>query len=244
MRVSTLLKRKRDKLDALTGMLLGDGFIEKGTSRMGIQHSIKQREYALFKRELLELIFKRDVHTKEYLQARWPNIRLRVTHPYLKRLRQRMYTTEGDKQISRGVLNQLGPIGLALWYLDDGSLVLHKKINGEIDWREGVLCTDCFSLETHQEIVEWLRQRYDIEAKIFLTKGKYYRLRFNATNLTKLFKIIAPYVPPSMFYKIDMQYKFPQRLYAKRPKWTMTQPVLTGDSERLAEMSSPVVNNE
>ena len=94
--------------------------------------------------------------------------------------------------------------------MDDGNLNLHKNRflkNGErtIRNRSITIATNCFSYEDHLEIKKWFGIRHGIDAKIYKQRNGY-RTVFNATGSNKLIEIIRPYIIPSMYYKIDMQY--------------------------------------
>ena len=223
-------------------MVLGDGYLEEcnGRSRLALQHCWAQREYLRWKCELLTKIFDAAPHYTEYPHARWPNVRGRTRNQdVLQRLREQFYVS-GRKTITDAGLNTLTPCGIAIWYMDDGSLAIHRHPDGRPAWREGILSTNCFSVEEQNRIRAWFKRRYDIELRLVRVR-QYTRLRFNAQNANRLFKMISPYVPASMAYKLDMEYVYTLReQYAERstgrPKM---RSVLTGDSERPAEMPGP-----
>ena len=195
---------KKDILGALTGALIGDGYARR--NQLVIQHSIKQKEYLLYKTELLNPDNKYKQHITEVMDTKYPYIRLFHHSKATGRLREKLYV-DGKKKLTVGILNQLQPIGLAIWYMDDGNLTLHKYPNGGIKSREVYWATDSFDYEDHLLFQSWLKRVYDIDMKINqYKKGKYYRTVLNATNANKLFDIIRPYVIPSMLYKIDMCY--------------------------------------
>lgn len=53
-------------------------------------------------------------------------------------------------------------LSLAVWWLDDGSLVAKGK--------QGVLCTDGFTEEEVKKIVQYLRVRWGIETKAYIVR--------------------------------------------------------------------------
>lgn len=241
LRAEALVQSKRDRLGILTGMVLGDGHIEEhfGHCRLALQHAWGQRDYLLWKRELLTRIFGESPHYAEYPKAKWPNVRTRTKNSdILKRLHERFYCV-GRKTITDAGLNQLTPCGIAIWYLDDGSLAIHRHPDGRPSWREGLLCTNCFTVAEQNLVRAWFKRRHDIEMKLVRMR-QYVRLRFNAANANRLFKLIDPYVPTSMRYKLDMEYVYSLReQYAERstgrPKM---RSVLSGDGEKLAETTN------
>lgn len=94
---------------------------------------------------------------------------------------------------------------LAIWWCDDGSLVNHTK--------QGVFCTDGFSLKDIQVLDRYLKKVWGINTAIFPVKKKdgteRYRLWIRSVNDLKAFlKIIIPYIPvKSMLYKVLILYK-------------------------------------
>lgn len=90
------------------------------------------------------------------------------------------------------VLKDISPLGLAIWYQDDGSLRQNKYI---------CIYSNAFTQEEHVKIITMLKERFDIEAKIGISKKKYYYLRMDAANSAKFLDLVSPYMHPSMQYK-------------------------------------------
>lgn len=196
--------KRKDILGVITGSLLGDGSARG--NQLTIQHSMKQKEYLLHKACLLNSNKEYPQHIIEKTDIKYPYIRMFYHNSAVGRLREKLYV-DGKKVLTEGILNQLGEIGLAIWYMDDGSLTLHKYPNGIIKSREVYWSTENFDLDSQLILQSWLKRKYNLDVKIVLYKqGEYYRTVFNATNANKFFDIIKPYVIPSMFYKIDMCY--------------------------------------
>lgn len=122
-------------------------------------------------------------------------------------IRRNLYS-DNRKKISLKYLNELTPLSLAIWWMDDGNLSVSKKN------RYGKLATECFNYEEHLLMKKYFKDKWDINVQIKLEKGKYYFLRFNVTELKKLISIIYKYVceVPSMTYKIDLDYKYDGRI--------------------------------
>jgi hypothetical protein len=108
------------------------------------------------------------------------------------------------KRFSRQILNYLTPLGIAIWYMDDGSLSL-KKREGKVHGREIHLNTYC-SLEEARIIQVYFEEVWDVAWTIVPNKGLF-RLRMGSNEAKKLFKIIEPNVVPMMKYKTDLGYK-------------------------------------
>lgn len=112
-------------------------------------------------------------------------------------------TADNEKKISRSWLNELDPLGLAVWWMDDGSLVVNTT--------KGVLCTDSFSYEEQVILQTYLAEEWGINVKIKPVKGRKGHNRLHITSVTelkKLLRIIAPFIPvESMLYKVLVLYK-------------------------------------
>ena len=122
-------------------------------------------------------------------------------------IRRNLYSNN-RKKISLKYLNELTPLSLAIWWMDDGNLSISKGN------RYGKLATEWFNYEEHLLMQKYFKDKWDINVQIKLEKDKYYFLRFNSTELKKLISIIYKYVCeiPSMIYKIDLDYKYDSRI--------------------------------
>ena len=197
------MKYPKKKTGIITGMLLGDACIEK-SGRLTMGHSINQKEYLLYKMDRLKYFFnfhyseKSVGKDKKYIQV-YAQTKI---YPYLKLMRKIWY--KPNKQLTKKMIYKLDEEGLCFWYLDDGSLVF-QRTNGRIESRKGYLNTQGFTYEENLMLQEMLLTKFNINVKIHKDK-EYYRLYFNSNELKKLFKIIAPYCPECMYYKLCFRY--------------------------------------
>lgn len=162
-------------------------------------------------------------------------------HPLLTKIYRWAYE-KNHKRVSEMLLDHLTPLGLALWYMDDGYLGFIKK-NGKIHGREIKIYSMSFTFEEHERMVNYFKKRWGINwriAKSTIRKGKYegrfyYNLSTGATEGFKFFKLIAPYIPTCMNYKVDMKYIYSS--YAGRPfNWSEIQSALGSNVETATEM--------
>jgi hypothetical protein len=119
------------------------------------------------------------------------------------------------------LIYRLDPLGLLLWWLDDGCLSVHEKRNGVSVSRFGYLCTENFDSFINQRMSAALVTHFGIYTNIHMDRGGilskdmvYYRLYLNATNMRLLIDIVRPYieyVPSCMLYKLNMDYR-PNRI--------------------------------
>lgn len=183
------------QLEILVGSLLGDGHINPTGRFMG-SHCLAQEPYARYKQSLLGGSV-----------IPLPTIRkhpgVRVSYPITdqtKALRTLAYP-DGTKRVDE-LLSRLTTIGLAFWYMDDGSLCHPPKGGGR---PYAVLCTNGFTYPEHELIVTTLKERWGLDATIN-KQGRGWKIRINADQTHELCRIIAPYVCESMEYKLLPEY--------------------------------------
>jgi len=190
-------------------MVAGDAGIRKQKDcrsvSLRICHAERQREYLEYKRDILQNLFKEwEIPIKTVNNSGYPGVWLGTrNHPRLRVIHKWFYK-DGKKRFSRRILNYLTPLGIALWYMDDGSLS-YKKREGKIHGREIHLNTYC-SLEEAKIIQAYFKEVWDISWTMVFNKG-FYRLRIGTGEAEKFFAVIEPYVIPSMRYKLDLKYK-------------------------------------
>lgn len=194
------------------GMLLGDGFIDK-QGGLSFVHSINQSEYAKYKQHILNdnFITKYTEYTcnnyksgKAYSECK---VRCNTTE-FTKLCRKLWYTPE--KHVNTNILNWLTPLGLAIWYMDDGCLGFLKYSDieryGDIRSRKGYIHTEGFSYAENELLRDFLAARFGITTRIAKDYKQdrgvtYYKLYMNSTELSKLLNIIGEYIPSCMKYK-------------------------------------------
>jgi hypothetical protein len=186
----------------LSGMLLGDA--GRCRNNLTIQHSTKQTEYALFKKELLERITGKAVNTRQWITKEgYGLIRIEPRLVPLSRVMVQRCYRGGIKSVSRKFLDYLTLQGIAIWYMDDGSKSF-KRRDGRIHAVEVTLNT-YLSKEENEIIVSYFRERWDIQWGLNKSKDSY-RLRMGTHEARKFFNLIEPFIIGSMKYKIDLQF--------------------------------------
>jgi len=128
--------------------------------------------------------------------------------PELAGLRQAVYV-DGKKVLGHDYLKCLTPLSLAIWYMDDGSFSLRAKGLQE-HTRDGSgrseICVEAMDPTTRTRLVEYLADTWDIRPKLSARGGKAY-LVFPKDETAKLHALIAPFVHPSMDYKLLPKYR-------------------------------------
>lgn len=223
----------------ITGLFLGDASIKKQTRNsngyLRIQHSIRQEKYCEHIASLLSQfigirykVITRDSYGKKIQVA---ELETKV-HPSITWI-YRNYKEGKNKSLDRRLLNQLTVEGLAIWYMDDGTNNM-KKVSRPGNsafycWGGFEIATCCFTYREHEIMRDYFTEVWGITPKIHRRKV-YYNLYFNRPNALKLYKLIKPFVPECMKYKIDWQ-------RGTTNYWLKTYSELHGDMEILAEMT-------
>ena len=191
----------------LLGSLLGDGSISHKINsnfyKYSEKHSTKQNNYILWKNSILNFnlynykdnsysIEKGNKALKKYYNLFYPN---------------------GKKIVTRGILNNLEPLGLAIWFMDDGSYIYSLK--------DIILSTHSFGLGGNQIIQQWFKDKFDINCKIdkinkgvsyikgrkIESKDIHYVIRMNNEDTKRFIEIVKPHIIPEMKYKLGMDEK-------------------------------------
>lgn len=180
--------------DVVCGTVLGDGCLQGSSSYLSISHAERQSEYALLKAELLAELGASVEHRLIAAVANGPKahevtmMRTRA-HRALRVLRSDFY--DGGKVVPAWLARELNPRMLAFWFMDDG----HTRIR---EGRQPVaeIAAHSFDDAGLQVLIVGLA-RLGLAAKA--SRG---RLHFGVEATRRLSELIAPYVPPSMRYKL------------------------------------------
>lgn len=215
-------KKSRNLLIAL---LLGDGTISNNFV-FKIAHAESQKDYLEWKIKQLNDNGIRNNGVKSYIKTKGYNSGAPVYYtqlniiPFIKVLRRVVYK---DKKIigNRKLLNRLTPIGIAIWYMDDGHINIRKSKEGKIHGFYIKIST-CEPKEEVQTIIDYFREQWDINFYMFHEgkKADSYSLCCGTKEGLKFIDLVKPYVSqiPSMKYKIQFDLSQRERsLYDKSP---------------------------
>ena len=203
----------KEQEQILLGSLLGDGCIyiaNKGTIynhfKFSEEHSLKQKDYLLWKNSYLNFN-KPNFREKNINNIKYNSTFLNKTNFMFKQYFNLFYSNN-KKVVTKEILDKLEPLGIAVWFMDDGSYNYYCK---SIE-----IATHCFGLEGNQIIQQYFKEKWDIDCKIqnklqkrngFLKIERIYcQLKFNKKDAKKFVEIIKPYILqiPSMTYKIGL----------------------------------------
>jgi recombination protein RecA len=145
----------------------------------------------------------------------------------LAELREAVYIG-GKKVLSDDYLKRLTPLSLAVWYMDAASFTLRSKglqqrTVGGSDRVE--ICVEAMSPDTRRRLVRYLADTWGIEGKLFERgKARKATLQFSTAEAAKLQALIAPFVHPSMEYKLLPRFR---GRFAVEPLFAEPRHVLT-----------------
>lgn len=198
----------------IASQILGDGHLV-GDSIV-IAHDEKWVDYLEWKRSIAEALGFNPTSVR-----RWSPIITNVGLPQNRVAITMNVPTYYITTCPISLIKRLTPIGLLLWWLDDGCMIVHEKNNGVSIARFGYLCTEAFDKETNYQMAQALFDSFGLSVAVHIDRGSisnadmvYYRLYFNATALRALIDIVRPFVesvPISIRYKLNMDYR-PNRL--------------------------------
>jgi recombination protein RecA len=195
--------------EALLGALMGDAALSStrtgagGRLRWG--HGAKQSEYADWKASLFSNIGStRTVNSKGAVFYDLSPL------AELNELRRAVYMA-GKKVFSEEYLKGLTPLSLALWYMDDGTFSLRAKGLQERT-REGSgraeICVQAMETSTRHRLAAYLADTWGIVPKLTVRgRRQIAYLTFPKAETAKLHALIAPFVHPSMEYKLLPRYR-------------------------------------
>jgi hypothetical protein len=208
----------------ILGSLLGDMSIRVGNGqsnpRISAVQSTNQSDYLLWKYSALKNLTSSEPYIdstvdnfgrisgkdgfgelKRHYSLRFQTMSIPCLLPIYKMVRG-----DGNKYVSKPWLNEIvDPIGLAVWYMDDGCLTNKYAAR---------FALGSMSQEEQFAIQDWMLNRWDIDSTIFkqpnpVSSKWSYNIYSNLSissrksNLHKFKELVEPYIIPSMRYKID-----------------------------------------
>jgi recombination protein RecA len=194
------------QLQVVLGALMGDGNLspnrrDRSGTRFRMGHGAKQAEYLDWKTSLLGNIgHSRTVNAKGAVFADFTPL------PELAELHDAVYFGDGKKHLTWEYLKSLTPLALAVWYMDDGSFTVRSKGvqertaggTGRIE-----VVVEAMSPGSRDRLVQYLRDTRKLDVQL-VTKGirQVSAIRFTTAASEKFQKLVAPYIHPSMDYKL------------------------------------------
>jgi recombination protein RecA len=195
------------QVQVILGALMGDGNLSKpvrtddASARFRMGHGAKQAAYLDWKVSLLANI----------PHAKTGNAKGAVFADFtplaeLAELREAVYFGAGKKHLTWEYLKSLTPLALAVWYMDDGCFTVRSKGvqertaggTGRIE-----ICVEAMSPGSRDRLAHYLRDTHGLQVKLmYRGTRKISVLQFSTSASEKFQKIVAPYIHPSMDYKL------------------------------------------
>lgn len=198
----------------MVGNLLGDGNLHNGAFITGQIN----KDLVLFKKKIFNQYYgfssskltfvPKNVKDGVTRQDTW---RLYISpNKSFKKLESKFYGENG-RICPVDALDRLCPLGLAIWYADDGTTIQvgFNKTTGSSNRRRVQLCTDSYSLEEVESIRDYFEDTYGRTSIVDRGNGTY-RVQINNLSAQKFLIDISPYFIkyfPSLLYKLDMGYR-------------------------------------
>jgi len=194
------------QFQVVLGSLMGDGNLssnrrDRNGVRFRLGHGAKQAEYLRWKTALMGNI--RHAVRENAKGASFVDF---TPLPELAELQRAVYLGDGKKFFSEEYLKALTPLALAIWYMDDGSFALRSKGlqerttggSGRIE-----ICVEAMTEGTRLRLRDYLCDTYGLDVRLRHagSAGKAV-LVFSTAATAKFQELVAPYMAPSMEYKL------------------------------------------
>lgn len=206
----TVYIRTDEQLNAIQeqlilGSALGDAHVTSSNT-IAFAHSAKQKEYLYLKHRIMGA-FANDIssHISGHGSLMFQFSTKSIHNAF--RFDIEALGMGAQRSITKEWLRLLGPIGLAFWYMDDGSLNIHPNPSHS---PVSVFATMAYDVDEIKAIKEFFEER-GIECSVInihsgANRGKQ-TLRLTPRGTKVLHSIIAPFVPSHMQYKLLPEYR-------------------------------------
>lgn len=194
------------QFQVVLGSLMGDGNLspnlhDRNGVRFRLGHGAKQVDYLAWKTELMGNI-KHSVRENER-GAKFVDF---TPLAELAELQRAVYLGDGKKFLSDEYLKALTPLALAIWYMDDGSFALRS--NGSQGRTAGgsgriEICVETMSEGSQVRLRDYLQDVHELDVRLRHagSAGKAVMV-FSTAASAKFQELVAPYMAPSMEYKL------------------------------------------
>ncbi|MGE5694155.1 MAG: intein-containing recombinase RecA [Candidatus Sericytochromatia bacterium] len=194
------------QFQVVLGSLMGDGNLspnrkDRNGVRFRLGHGVEQVDYLQWKTALLGNI-KHSIRMKDK-GAQFVDF---IPLPELAELQRAVYLGDGKKFLSEEYLKTLTPLALAIWYMDDGSFTIRSKGaqqrtaggSGRIE-----ICVEAMTEGSRERLCDYLRDTHGLNVRLrqLGSAGKAV-LVFSTDATAKFQELVAPYMAPSMEYKL------------------------------------------
>lgn len=188
------LKLNKKQRDIIVGLLLGDGHLETQdngrTYRLKVEHGMQQKDYVdwLYS-EFKDWIPANTLYKKVRKNGQESTGFTTYSHGALRFYGKAFYDVNNVKYIPKTIKKLIKPMGMAVWFMDDGSRksLRHNTYN---------IHTLGYTKKDLALLQEVLKELFGIETKLHSQKGKYWRMYIPASSTNRFTELIEEYVKP------------------------------------------------
>lgn len=199
----------------LTGLILGDGTIDKGTTKRAFRIKSINFDFIDKIEKDLKDTTNWNIFVKEFQATNKDGVNRKAykelvikANPYFAKIYHFFYDDYKRRVISDKALNWLNPEGLANWFMSDGYITLVGKTKGIIKDRRVEISTDRYKKEDIFKIQNYFKTNYGWDTSIIDRKrGNQYRIRISLLSAQHFLTMIEPYVTESFKYKLNLAYE-------------------------------------
>jgi len=193
--------------EILYGSMMGDAYTHdiRYNSIVSFRHSKKQERYLFWKYQEFKNIVS-DIYPKFQLRKEERDEYKGGTESWhfqtsansdIEDCLNEFYKN-GKKEINDAILNKLSSLSLSVWFMDDGYAIRNKTKN-ENKISNFALCTDSFSKKSCNNIINWFKKRYSIDAYLrkrgLSKKGRMmYRVIVRSKSASLFISLVKPYI--------------------------------------------------
>lgn len=204
------------KKSILIALCIGDGYISHQKqvkngrtyqyNYLEVSHGQRQKEYIEWKANLCKSITGRKCNVREKIYKAKKicgydiptsiGYTFTCSAPYFRILRKWLYPNN-KKRLDTKYLSYLDEQGIAIWYMDDGSTYVSKSDKGfTVEFSTHV------PEEEANQLIEMFKTKWGIQFYTHKKKENQYNIRAYSSNALKFTKLIEPFVPDCMAYKL------------------------------------------
>lgn len=186
----------------IIGSILGDGYVQKTgkvNARLRLEHSFKQREYLLWKKDQLQNFFQSKpqvlVRNNAQFGKHYHYVRLQSYSGSEFGTLQRLFYRDNCKIVPKEIVRLLkSPLSLAVWFMDDGYYYPRDRI--------AYIYIPNYDQTSIDNLLAALEHNFLLRPRVKRKKRGEFVLMFPVDQTVALMKIIGSYVHESMRYKI------------------------------------------
>jgi recombination protein RecA len=198
-------RMSEQQMELIRGALMGDGNLSpnrrgRRSARFRMGHGAKQAAYLDWKVSLLGNInCTRTTNPKGAVFADFTPL------TELGGLHDEVYA-DGKKNLTWDYLKSLTPLALAVWYMDDGCFTVRSKgVQQRTQGGTGriEICVEAMTPESRERLTQYLQDTHGLDVRLTQRGARQKSFLIFKTKASEKFqKIVAPYVHPSMEYKL------------------------------------------